>query len=60
MQDAVDKLAAGAGYNPSVYFAAIAKDAWYAALQMIITGQASPEEAFAEVQAALVESRSAS
>lgn len=60
MQDAVDKLAAGAGYNPSVYFAAIAKDAWYAALQMIITGQASPEEAFAEVQAALVQSRSAS
>jgi len=60
MQDAVDKLAAGAGYNPSVYFSAIAKDAWYAALQMIITGQASPEQAFADVQTALVESRSAS
>lgn len=60
MQDAVDKLAHGAGYNPSVYFAAAAKDAWYAALQMIITGQASPEQALADVQTALVESRAGS
>lgn len=58
MQDAVDKLAQGAGYNPSVYFPAAAKDAWYAALQMIITGQTSPAQAFADVQTALVESRS--
>ena len=60
MQDAVDKLANGSGYNPSVYFPAGAKDAWYAALQMIITGQASPEEAAAGVQEALEEARSGS
>lgn len=56
MQDAVDKLSAGSGYNPSVYLPAAAKDAWYAALQMIITEQASPEEAIAGVQSALDES----
>ena len=60
MQDAVDKLAGGSGYNPSVYFPAVAKDAWYAALQMIITEQASPEEAVQSVQDALVEGRAAS
>ena len=60
IQDASEKLANGAGYNPSVYLPTAAKDAWYAALQMIITGQASPEEAVAGVQEALEESRSGS
>lgn len=59
MQDAIEKLEAGSGYNPSVYLPAAAKDAWYAALQQIITGQASPEQAIAGVQAALEESRAA-
>lgn len=60
IQDASTKLAAGAGYNPSVYLPTAAKDGWYAAMQMIITGQASPEEAIASLQAALEESRTAS
>lgn len=60
MQDAVDKLAAGSGYNPSVYLPAVGKDAWYAALQMIITNQASPEEAMTAVQEALIEGRASS
>lgn len=60
IQDAAKKLAAGAGYNPSVYFPAAAKDAWYAAIQQLLTGQASPEKAFGDVQAALVKSRSGS
>ncbi|MGI8486357.1 MAG: ABC transporter substrate-binding protein [Thermomicrobiales bacterium] len=59
LQDAVDKLAKGAGYNPSVYFSAPAKDAWYAAVQTIITGQSSPEKAFANVQAGLEKGRAA-
>jgi raffinose/stachyose/melibiose transport system substrate-binding protein len=57
IQDAATKLAAGAGYNPSVYFPAAAKDAWYAATQMILTDQASPEEAIEGVQTAFDEVR---
>lgn len=60
IQDASTKLAAGAGYNPSVYLPTAAKDGWYAAMQLIITGQASPEEAIAGLQAALEESRTTS
>jgi raffinose/stachyose/melibiose transport system substrate-binding protein len=60
VQDAATKLAAGAGYNPSVYFPAAAKDAWYAAIQMILTDQASPQEAVDAVQKAFDESRAAS
>lgn len=60
VQDAVDKIADGAGYNPSVYLPTGAKDAWYAAMQMIITGQASPEEAVTGVQEALEKDRAAS
>lgn len=57
VQDAVGELAKGAGYNPSVYLPAPVKDAWYQAVQGIITGSATPEAAMAQVQAALVESR---
>ena len=60
VQDAATKLAVGAGYNPSVYFPAAAKDAWYAAIQMILTDQASPQEAVDAIQAAFDESRAAS
>lgn len=52
IQDAVDKLKEGAGFNPSVYVSAEAKDAWYQAVQGIITGSTSPQEAMAGVQAA--------
>lgn len=56
IQDASEKLE-NAGFNPSAYFPAAAKDAWYAALQLIITDQASPQDAIALVQQALEESR---
>ncbi len=57
IQDAAAKLEKGAGYNPSVYLPAAAKDAWYAAVQQLITGQASPEQAMKQIQSALAESR---
>lgn len=57
IQDAVDKIADGAGYNPSVYVSAAAKDAWYQAVQGLITGSMSAQEAMANVQVALEENR---
>ncbi len=60
VQDAADKVADGAGYNPSVYLPAGGTQAWYAAMQNLITGQASPEEAMGGVQEALEEARASS
>ena len=57
--DAAAKLEAGAGYNPSVYFSAEGRDAWYAAMQQLLTGQVEPAEAMANVQAALEAGRGA-
>jgi raffinose/stachyose/melibiose transport system substrate-binding protein len=57
VQEAVGELSKGAGYNPSVYLPAPVKDAWYQAVQGIVTGSATPEAAMAQVQAALAESR---
>ncbi len=59
VQDAADKVESGAGYNPSVYLPGRGTQAWYAAMQNLITGQASPEEAVAGVQEALEEARAA-
>lgn len=59
VQNAVDELSAGAGYNPSVYLPAAVKDAWYQAVQGIVTGSATPEAAMAGVQAELEKSRAA-
>jgi ABC-type glycerol-3-phosphate transport system substrate-binding protein len=55
--DAAAKLEAGVGFNPSVYFSAEGRDAWYAAMQQLLTGQVEPAEAMANVQAALEEGR---
>ena len=57
VQDAAEKVEAGAGYNPSVYLPAGGTQAWYTAMQNLITNQSSPEEAVALVQEALVEAR---
>lgn len=57
--DASAKLEDGVGFNPSVYFSAEGRDAWYAAMQQLLTGQVTPAEAMANVQAALEASRSA-
>lgn len=58
--DASSKLAAGAGYNPSVYLPAGVVDAWYQALQNILTAQATPQQAIDQLQEALVASRAGS
>lgn len=60
VQDAAEKIESGAGYNPSVYLPAGGTQAWYAAMQNLITGQASPEEAMGGVQEALEEARASS
>jgi raffinose/stachyose/melibiose transport system substrate-binding protein len=57
IQDAVDALATDPGYNPSVYLSASAKDAWYQAVQGLLTGGTSPNAAMAGVQAELEKSR---
>lgn len=60
IQDAASKLAAGVGYNPSVYLPAGVVDSWYAAMQNIITGQATPQQAIDQLQEDLEASRSGS
>jgi raffinose/stachyose/melibiose transport system substrate-binding protein len=52
LQDAAGKLANGAGYNPSVYLDASGKDAYYAAIQALVTGQMSAQQAMASIEAA--------
>lgn len=54
IQDATKKLENGAGYNPSVYLPAKAKDAWYIGMQGITSGSMTPEEAMTGVEEALV------
>lgn len=58
MQDAIDKLTNGAGYNPSVYLAGKAKDEWFASLQGIVANEVTPEEAMKKIQKALEASKS--
>lgn len=50
IEDATKKLENGAGYNPSVYLPAKAKDAWYAAAEGIVTGSTTPEEGMKGVE----------
>jgi raffinose/stachyose/melibiose transport system substrate-binding protein len=50
IEDATKKLENGAGYNPSVYLPAKAKDAWYAAAEGIITGSITPEDGMKGVE----------
>ena len=49
----------GAGYNPSVYLPAKAKDAWYAAAEGIVAGTMTPTEAMQMVEAALSQEKQA-
>ncbi|MBM7789286.1 ABC transporter substrate-binding protein [Tenggerimyces flavus] len=55
--DGFAKSRAGTGYNPSVYLPDTAKDAWYQAVQGIITGSLTPQQAMADVQRELVTAR---
>lgn len=55
--DGLAKVQGGAGYNPSVYLPDLAKDAWYQAVQGIVTGNLTPEKAMRDVQRELVIAR---
>lgn len=50
VQDGLEKVAKGTGYNPSVYLPDAAKEAWYQAVQGLLTGRTSPEKAMQAVQ----------
>lgn len=49
----------GAGYNPSVYLPAKAKDAWYAAAEGIVTGRMAPADAMKMVEVELAKAKQA-
>lgn len=53
IEDAINKYESGAGYNPSVYLPAKAKTAWYSAVQEIVSGSTTPEEAMKHMQSEL-------
>lgn len=58
MQEAVQILqSTDPGFNPSVYLPAEGTAAWYEAVTGILTGQTSPEDAMANVEAALAGTR---
>ncbi|TDF98087.1 ABC transporter substrate-binding protein [Paenibacillus piri] len=59
IEAASEMLKNGAGYNPSVYLPAKAKDAWYAAADGIVTGTAAPAEAFKAIEAEMVKAKQA-
>ncbi|MFD1718690.1 ABC transporter substrate-binding protein [Georgenia deserti] len=50
IRDALDKTADGSGYNPSVYLNEAAKQAWYDAVQGLISGSAEPAPAMRAVE----------
>ncbi|WP_433159244.1 ABC transporter substrate-binding protein [Kribbella sp. CA-247076] len=57
VQDGLDKVAKGTGFNPSVYLPDAAKEAWYQAVQGLLTRRLSPERAMQAVQDELAASR---
>jgi len=57
VQDGVEKVAKGTGFNPSVYLPDAAKEAWYQAVQGILTRRLSPERAMQGVQEKLAAGR---
>ncbi|TVY07920.1 ABC transporter substrate-binding protein [Paenibacillus cremeus] len=59
IEAATAMLKNGAGYNPSVYLPAKAKDAWYAAADGIVTGTLPPAEAMKAVEAELSKAKQA-
>ncbi|WP_165452200.1 ABC transporter substrate-binding protein [Paenibacillus thalictri] len=56
IEKASEMLKNGAGYNPSVYLPAKAKDAWYAAVDSITAG-GSPAEAFKAIEAEMAKAK---
>jgi raffinose/stachyose/melibiose transport system substrate-binding protein len=57
VQDGLDKVAKGTGFNPSVYLPDAAKEAWYQAVQGLLTRRLSPERAMQGVQDKLAAGR---
>ncbi|MFG1627612.1 ABC transporter substrate-binding protein [Kribbella sp. NPDC049227] len=57
VQDGLEKVAKGTGFNPSVYLPDAAKEAWYQAVQGILTRRLSPEHAMQGVQEKLAAGR---
>jgi raffinose/stachyose/melibiose transport system substrate-binding protein len=57
IRDALGKVAQGTGFNPSVYLQEGAKQAWYDAVQGLVTGRMTPERAMAGVRDAIEEAR---
>ena len=57
VQHAADSIDQGSGYNPSVYLDAGPKDAYYAAVQGILSGSMSPQEAMDSIESALEDDR---
>jgi raffinose/stachyose/melibiose transport system substrate-binding protein len=47
----------GAGYNPSVYLPAKAKDAWYAAASEIVSGTTTPSDAMKAIEVELAKTK---
>lgn len=60
IEDAIKKLSNGAGYNFSVYLPAKAKDAWYAAVDHIVAGAKTPEQAMKDIEAELSKAKAES
>ncbi|MGZ0153060.1 ABC transporter substrate-binding protein [Kribbella sp. WER1] len=50
VQDGLEKVAKGTGFNPSVYLPDAAKEAWYQAVQGLLTSRTTPEHAMQGVQ----------
>lgn len=57
IRDSLEKVAKGTGFNPSVYLQEGAKQAWYDAVQGLVTGRMTPEQAMAGVREAIEEAR---
>ncbi|HEY3563185.1 MAG TPA: extracellular solute-binding protein [Kribbella sp.] len=57
VQDGLEKVAKGTGYNPSVYLPDAAKEAWYQAVQGLLTRRTTPDKAMQGVQGKLGASR---
>jgi raffinose/stachyose/melibiose transport system substrate-binding protein len=51
--DPINKSKNGVGFNPSVYLTGSGKTAWYAALQAVVGGAMTPEEAVKSVDKAI-------
>ena len=57
VRESLEKVAQGTGFNPSVYLPEAAKEAWYQAVQGLITGRTTPDKAMKAVQDKLAATR---